>query len=210
MEDVKNENDGKKRARDDSDFDSPEEERVEIKKAKGDSEFDSDEFDRFDSAESEPNSPELSRIPDDILDILDEPDSVVTDSDPAIQDLDSVIKSFEEEILHHSLPPPDEIPAALSDSGESQPDLGYLLEASDDELGLPPTVSPSETKIESIDLGNMNPEAEALGFDNEFPSYDSFGFGIGEETEFSNGEFVTVGGLFDYDSAEFSEFLYAR
>ncbi|KAG6424512.1 hypothetical protein SASPL_114930 [Salvia splendens] len=36
----------------------------------------------------------------------------------------------------------------VSDSGESRPDLGYLLEASDDELGIPPpTASPARKEL---------------------------------------------------------------
>nr|XP_016433344.1 PREDICTED: uncharacterized protein LOC107759846 [Nicotiana tabacum] len=74
-------------------------------------------------------SPDVKQIREEILDILAEPETV-TDRLPEVQDLDSVIRSFEEEIVHPLTQP--------------QPDLCYLLEASDDELGLPPTASASD------------------------------------------------------------------
>ncbi|KAL6987156.1 hypothetical protein U1Q18_012911 [Sarracenia purpurea var. burkii] len=51
------------------------------------------------------------------------------------------MKRFEEEIS--TLPPPTmTVVDLISDSGESHPELGYLLEAFDDELGIPPSTSP--------------------------------------------------------------------
>ncbi|CAL9248655.1 unnamed protein product [Arabidopsis halleri] len=70
------------------------------------------------------DSPDVKRLRDDLLD-----DSGF---DPVIQDLDSVMKSFEDELSNTTVQVP----------GETQPDLGYLFEASDDELGLPPPPSP--------------------------------------------------------------------
>lgn len=67
------------------------------------------------------NSPDVKRLRDDLFD-----DS---GHDPATQDLDSLMKSFEEELSNTT---------TVQDSGEALPDLGYLFEASDDELGLPP------------------------------------------------------------------------
>ncbi|KAL6994870.1 hypothetical protein U1Q18_005007 [Sarracenia purpurea var. burkii] len=231
MEDVsKEEKTGKKRVRDDSDLDSVEEKRVdsdeselelnlpEAKRVGTDSVvLKSFEFNRVDSAESELNSFESNRIPEDILEILDEPDTV-TDSDSAIPNLDSFIKSFEDEILHPS--PPHQTPALqvfLEEHGEPQPDLGYLLEASDDELGLPPTFSPSNeqtiAKIAYSDSAAVASDAAALtdtfGFEDDLPEYNSFGIGIGEDFRENDGsELVAVGGLFDCDPADFSEFLY--
>ncbi|KAJ0230609.1 hypothetical protein HA466_0307110 [Hirschfeldia incana] len=72
------------------------------------------------------NSPEVKRLRDDLFD-----DS---GHDPATQDLDSLMKSFEDELSNTT--------TAAQDSGENQPDLGYLFEASDDELGLPPPPPP--------------------------------------------------------------------
>ncbi|KAF5469040.1 hypothetical protein F2P56_013141 [Juglans regia] len=120
---------------------------------------------------------------------------------------------------------PELAPAVLDqtyDSGESQLELGYLLEASDDELGLPPTISPEEeTKIEAVDFDTSSLGAAGLtgflGFENEIPNYDSFEFGVGfdpySNTDDTSGELVALGGLFDYsdrsfEPAENSEFLY--
>lgn len=180
----------------------------ELKPIQDDSENESTEFNRVHSKDTELDSPEVKKIRDDILDILDDFDTV-TDGEPEIQDLDSVMKSFEEEILH---------PQPESDSGE----LGYLLEASDDELGLPPAISPSGEKpnnqANDETITNLPSEASGfgnnVGFENELPSYDPFGFGFGEETGSSNnnnddgdGGFVTVGGLFDYsEGPDYSEF----
>ncbi|XP_009360187.2 uncharacterized protein LOC103950685 [Pyrus x bretschneideri] len=147
-------------------------------------------------------SAEVKLIQDDLLNILDDSDAV-----PEIQGLDSVIKSFEEEIQVPAFPASE----ATSASGQStQPELGYLLEASDDELGLPPTNGASEEgKIEAADFTTSGSEAVELdgmvGFENDMiPSYDSFGFGIGGDSEFANNnyiggvEYLALDGLFDY------------
>ncbi|MBA0670590.1 hypothetical protein Goklo_025294, partial [Gossypium klotzschianum] len=55
-----------------------------------------------------------------------------------------------------------------SDSGDSQPNLGYLLEVLDDELGLPPYTAPT-TDTEG--------RPEATDFVRN-PNYDSFEFGF--------------------------------
>ncbi|KAK3028052.1 hypothetical protein RJ639_038625 [Escallonia herrerae] len=191
MEDCNTEKDRTKRVRDDSGPDSPDSEpkrnRVE---------HDSPESERVDCTAPED-------IAYDILDILEDPDTVTE-----VPDLDSVIRSFEEEILHPS-------PAPASDSSE----LGYLLEASDDELGLPPAMSPSDEqpRSELSDLARIPCEAlgsgQILEYEGAAPAYHSFefGFGFGDETESNNdganGEFVAVGGLFDYsETSDFSEF----
>ncbi|XP_059454187.1 uncharacterized protein LOC132184532 [Corylus avellana] len=185
------------------------------KRTRVDDGVNSPESKRFhaDSAESELNSPEAKRIHDDLLNILDDSD-VVTDRDSAIQGLDSVIRSFEEEIL---VPSPAMAAQELtSDSGESQPELGYLLGASDDELGLPPTAasaSGEEARIEAVDFETRSSDAVGLdgmlGFENEMRSYDSFEFGIGVDSDIhvndGGSEFVPLGGLFDHsDVSEFS------
>ncbi|GAA0163492.1 hypothetical protein LIER_39607 [Lithospermum erythrorhizon] len=149
--------------------------------------------------------PDVDRIPTDILDILNDSD-VVNDHDSPSQDLDSVIKSFEEEILQ----PPLIIqnPPEISDSEESQPDIGYLFGASNDELGLPSTTSttrspnkneakndPIDSSIDTntIEMGNVIEFEE-----NELLSYDSFQLGLSEASKVvdENG-FDTVDGLFD-------------
>ncbi|KAF8407822.1 hypothetical protein HHK36_006958 [Tetracentron sinense] len=169
---------------------------------------------RDDSVESESDSPEAKRIRDNLLDILDDSDSVV-DRNASTQDLASFMKSFEEEIFTPSVAAPLPEVNLTSDSDESQPDIVYLLEASDDELGLPPTFSSSgeEEKNDEVDLVRDSSDAVGLseiwGFEDvisSFESYDSLGFGVGEEKN-SNGEFVTLEGLFDYsDPSDFSDF----
>ncbi|KAH7528757.1 uncharacterized protein LOC107418840 [Ziziphus jujuba] len=173
------------------------------------------EVDSGESADSVLDSPEAKQIHDDLLDILDDPDSV-TDRDPAIQGLDSVIKSFAEEIqVPEPEPGSEPVPAGIemrSESGESQPVLGYLLEASDDELGLPPTTCSGEkAKIEAIDFEKSCSETVGLdgmlGFEDEVPSYDPYVFGVGTETNCNgvNGidEYVALDGLFDYSDGSF-------
>ncbi|KAK4361980.1 hypothetical protein RND71_017221 [Anisodus tanguticus] len=161
------------------------------------------------------DSPEAKQIREDILDILDEPDAL-TECVPEIQDLDSVMKSFEEEMLHGSTieDPQTVLDLTSSDSGESQPDLGYLLEASDDELGLPPTFSPADEQVNAVESAVM---PEATVFVN-MPNYDTFDFGMDPEVRDgdndggnSDGDFVTVGGLFDYpEPLDFSEFSWRQ
>lgn len=151
------------------------------------------------SAESVVESSEARRLQDDLLNIFDESEST------AIQGLDSVIRSFEEEI---SQPAPEM--QVTSVSGESQPELGYLLEASDDELGLPPTAGAGaveEARIEAVDFGGSAEGGVLAGnsgmllFEDEIPGYDSFEFGIGAESNGGSGDFgdeyVALGGLFD-------------
>ncbi|KAH9778635.1 hypothetical protein WN944_014116 [Citrus x changshan-huyou] len=174
---------------------------------------------RVDSVASDGNSdgsgvssPEAKRIHDDLLNFLDEADSV-----PAIQDLDSVIRSFEEEILVPEQAPP----VVTSDAGEARPELGFLLEASDDELGLPPSFSTGaeQQKIEAVDLKTSGCDAVklddmALGFENEMPSYEAYNFGIcgdadGGDVNVSNDYITLGGGLFEsYEPADISDFAW--
>lgn len=174
---------------------------------------------RVDSVASDGNSdgsgvssPETKRIHDDFLNFLDEADSV-----PAIQDLDSVIRSLEEEILV-----PEQAPSVVtSDAGEGRPELGFLLEASDDELGLPPSFSTGEEqqKTEAVDLKTSGSDAVkldymALGFENEVPSYEAYSYGIGGDADGGNvdisNDFITLGGgLFEsYEPADISDFAW--
>ncbi|CAM8879686.1 unnamed protein product [Rhodiola kirilowii] len=124
-------------------------------------------------------------------DILDE-----SDPDPAINDLDSVIKSLEEEL--GSDPDPE-----VQDSGVvSQPELGYLLEASDDELGLPPSTTADgdgrrveeEGKSEIWDLG------ENWGFEEE-TDFETAQFGFVDDC--GDGGDLALEGLFDYSDVGF-------
>ncbi|PON36832.1 hypothetical protein PanWU01x14_325240 [Parasponia andersonii] len=171
------------------------------------------------SAESDLDSPGARLFQDDLLNIFEETE-LAPERDPAIQGLDSVIRSFEEEIQVRD-PAAPEAMHVTTDSGESQQELGYLLEASDDELGLPPTGGSveEEGKIEAVDFERSS--FDAVGFDgmllfgDEIPSYDSFGFGIGTESNGVGGEseYVALGGLFDgwdgsYESGAVSEVLW--
>ncbi|CAN1851634.1 hypothetical protein LINPERHAP1_LOCUS40271, partial [Linum perenne] len=145
------------------------------------------------------------KIREDLFNILDD-----SDPDPAVQDLDSVMKSFQQEISPASFSLNAPVVVDLtSDSGHSQAELGFLREASDDELGLPPSSSVQEDKTaeNEADMVRVNSAESAglggdlWGFQDEFPSYDSFDLG----------EVVYDEGLLDYsnvcfDSAEYSDY----
>lgn len=151
--------------------------------------------------DEETNSAELKRLKEDLLETLeDDPDFVSPNLD-----LDSFMMSFQEEIDGGS--PPPEVADLTSDYAESQPELGYLLEASDDELGLPPsTASPSGVENDGLTESiRVEPDSSELGhgfweFDGEIPSYNSFEFGLVESEDLinGNGEYVALDGLFDY------------
>ncbi|KAM3328366.1 hypothetical protein P3S68_033058 [Capsicum galapagoense] len=142
-----------------------------------------------DSDELEINSPEVKRLREDLLDDLYDSeynDNNNNDNNTPSHDLDSYMKSFAEEIT--SLP---------------QPELGYLLEASDDELGLPPPKELSADIESSVQVVTESPRLS-----NEFwPSYeDSFDCGIIESDHYSGnimGEYVGLDGLFDYSESGF-------
>ncbi|KAF8022516.1 hypothetical protein BT93_F0130 [Corymbia citriodora subsp. variegata] len=202
----------KKRARDDSTVDSPESNLTRVDSAG--SELGSPESKRvragsrpnLDSANSDLCSPEAKRIQDDLLNILDDSEGV-TDRDPAIQGLDSVIRSFEEEIL---VPQAESVLDLCLEVAETRSELGYLLEASDDELGLPPSFSSSaedDGKVADGELPAAPCTSAGFGFcetmtlENEMTGYDSFEFASessnGNDQETGN-EFVMLGGLFDF------------
>ncbi|KAE9588216.1 hypothetical protein Lal_00003180 [Lupinus albus] len=139
-----------------------------------------------------------SEIQDDFFNILDDSENV-PERDSAVQGLDSVIKSFEEEILApgSGFDPMD--PNSVPDSSELlQPNLGYLFEASDDELGLPPSVpesdEPGRVEPDGVDLNGF------VDFENDIPNYDSFGFGneLVAECDGVDGGLTAVEELFDY------------
>ncbi|XP_061345002.1 uncharacterized protein LOC133290876 [Gastrolobium bilobum] len=212
-----NNNDKRKRVRDDSEVDSSESKHLRVD-SDSDANSSESQLTRLNSSEScmdsngyelvrvEPedsllDSSEVKDIPDDLLNMFDDADNV-TERDPIVQmqGLDSVIKSFEEEILAPvSYPDPD----VESVSGEFKLNLGYLLEASDDELGLPPTVASTEKegRRESDDSGRVGPEGldltGFLGFEDEFRNYEAFGL-VGYDADDNGGGYVTIDGLFDY------------
>ncbi|KAM7487621.1 hypothetical protein LguiB_025105 [Lonicera macranthoides] len=160
------------------------------------------------SDQLELDSQEVKKLREDLLDFFDDSDLCTTS-----QDLDSFMKSFEEEI---SSPKPLPVPVVdlTSESDESRPDLGYLLEASDDELGLPPsTTTDTKSCVVEPELVRVDSESqglsELLGFGEQICEFDSLEFGIGEGTGYSNnGEYVALDGLFDYSDLGFgsSEF----
>ncbi|KAJ1282773.1 hypothetical protein BS78_03G077700 [Paspalum vaginatum] len=104
--------------------------------------------------------------PEDLLDMLDD------DTDAAAAgDLASVMRSLEEEIASF-----DEAGAAAAPAPAQQPELGFLLEASDDELGLPPPAAGSSSSSEE-DAGLAAEPAldgQIWGFEDEI---DGAGFG---------------------------------
>ncbi|KAF5940592.1 hypothetical protein HYC85_021759 [Camellia sinensis] len=77
----------------------------------------------------ESDSSEVKRLRDDLLCNLDDSDACTTSLD-----LDSFMKSFEVKII---VSPPVTVVDLTLYSSESQPDLGFLIKASDDEFGLP-------------------------------------------------------------------------
>ncbi|KAK9048849.1 hypothetical protein SSX86_032184 [Deinandra increscens subsp. villosa] len=163
---------------------------------------------RSDSAESESDSVDAKKI---LLDILDDSDTCTVS-----QDLDSFIKSFQDEIS-----PAPELPADLTSesaestesagSTESRPELGFLLEASDDELGLPP--SETNTSLAGDEktngLGDSVELSELWGLDEQISNYGSFEyeFGYNDDVNISNynnsGEYVALDGLFDHTDLGF-------
>jgi copper chaperone CopZ len=140
------------------------------------------------------------QLQDEIFHMLDDADNVPeqTERDSAVMGLDSVIKSFEEEIFAPGFKPGQTDPVQVAGSVE----LGYLFEASDDELGLPPTVvsgdEPGRVEPEKVDLTGF------VGFDDDdFSGFDGFGYetGLLSECDGNNGGaggFVTGDGLFEY------------
>ncbi|XP_059454238.1 uncharacterized protein LOC132184573 [Corylus avellana] len=168
------------------------ESRNDKKRVRGDS----DEF-------SESDSPEVKRLREDLLGFLDD-----TEADPTIQDLDSVMKSFEEEIAQACTSSPVPVVDLTLDSGESQPELGYLLEASDDELGLPPSGNSldEDVKNSESELGRDSSYSygigELWGFEDQLPSYYSFEFGAGNGYD-NTSEYVAFDGLFEHSDVYF-------
>jgi len=156
---------------------------------------------------------------DEIFNILDDENNAhERDSEPdSVMGLDSVIKSFEEEIFAPGTEPgltePEPVQADLVErtgSGEMEMNLGYLFEASDDELGLPPTVTepglnePGLVEPEKVDLTGF------VGFDDDFTGFDGFGYGTGLLSESDGGaeDFVTGDGLFEYGEPAAADVLW--
>ncbi|KAG7019949.1 hypothetical protein SDJN02_18916, partial [Cucurbita argyrosperma subsp. argyrosperma] len=159
------------------------------------------------------NLSESHDIQDDLLNILEDSD-VVLERDESIEglELDSFIRSFEEEI--QALP---SIKTPSHQNETPQVELGYLYGASDDELGLPPTggLSTDGKRMEAIDFMPASSSPPGVfeldgnaGFEDEIPCYDLFEIGMGfssgaAEENGLGGEFVALGGLFDYSDVPF-------
>jgi len=111
--------------------------------------------------------------PQDLLDMLDD------DTDAAAAgDLASVMRSLEEEIASF-----DE---AVEAPTQQQPELGFLLEASDDELGLPPAGASASSSEEAGGLAGAPPESaldggQIWGFEDEIDGGGGFGGGYSPE-----------------------------
>lgn len=146
---------------------------------------------RQDSDESV-SSQDVKRLKEDLFNMQEELYSS--------HDLDSFIQSFENEILGSS-----RLPENVS-SGEAQPELGFLLEASDDELGLPPSTSLVE-KVETELVRVTSDSSELSESWGDVSGYDSFELGYGDGLcDYgcnNSGDFVTVDGLFDYSDMVF-------
>ncbi|KAM0933035.1 hypothetical protein DsansV1_C38g0235201 [Dioscorea sansibarensis] len=145
--------------------------------------------------EESEESPEVKRLRDDLfLDMLDD-DADAGDRDPAVQGLASVMKSLEEEIG---------LPAPVVE--EAQPDLGFLLGASDDELGLPPAPLSSEEDGEDVEVVTGAVDVEYGGYGDQIWGFDDeifdggLGFGVRMEERDGAGDDGVLfdGGLFDY------------
>ncbi|XP_057420234.1 uncharacterized protein LOC130714354 [Lotus japonicus] len=204
-----NNNDTRKRVREDnSEADSPESKLPRLSSGpdvnspeSGLARVSSGEFsetERVDSGDAVLDSAGVNEIQDDLLNMLDDADNAAErEPDTTVQGLDSVIRSFEEEILA-----PDQSHAP--ESGDFNPNLGYLLEASDDELGLPPTVEPSQEaeKPETEFSGRVGPDGfdwtGFLGFEDDLRGYEAFGMMGYDAAEDNSGGYVTIDGLFDY------------
>ncbi|XP_060185705.1 uncharacterized protein LOC132615143 [Lycium barbarum] len=141
------------------------------------------------SDESEFNSPEVKKLKENLLDDLINNDS---EFPATCHDFDSFMKTLEEQITPS---PATEVVDLTADSDESTPELGYLLEASDDELGIPPRVMTTVEIIKSDGLCESNELSNELWeLDERIPNYDLFDLGIYSS---SVCDYVAIDGLFD-------------
>ncbi|PKA63520.1 hypothetical protein AXF42_Ash005415 [Apostasia shenzhenica] len=142
---------------------------------------------------------EVKRLRAHLLDILDDDTDACGDVD-----LDCVMRTLEREIGVLAAPPP-----SASVAGEDNlPDIGYLLEASDDELGLPPTVTSSsedEATAGEVFDGRFG---QIWGISDEFPvCFDELEFPAFRqewEDESIEKRAEIDGGLFDF--SDFTDF----
>lgn len=155
--------------------------------------------DGFDELELE--SAEVKRLREDLLGVLDD-----SDADSASQELYSMMRSFEDEISAPSTSSssPTAVTDPKLDSGESLYQLGYLLGASDCELGLPSLTAASED--EASELVRVPPYSYGIGelwgfgsFDDRIPCNELFGYRDpdSEYAAFDDGLFGFSDGCFD-------------
>ncbi|KAJ8492410.1 hypothetical protein OPV22_014131 [Ensete ventricosum] len=166
---------------------------------------------RRDEAE-EQESQEAKRLRDDLfLHVHDD------DAEAGDEDIASVMKSLEEEIALSSPPPPPPPTRALVKT--DQPDLGFLLEASDDELGLPPPALSSSDDGGEVPAAD-DPAAEGVavegvvfgqiwGLDDDISGYDGFDFGIGPDDRVVATEAAEDGVLYDAGLFDYADVLFA-
>lgn len=150
------------------------------------------------------------RIREDLLSILDDSDTVTDDRNSPSQDLDSVIRSFEEEIsgsgTRPGSPKPENFVDLTSDSGDSLPELGRLLGYDDLEAPVAACEGSELLRVSSESCGI----SEFWDFKDELLSYDWFGFGM-DDAEYNNSnsgrgdnnEYVALDGIFDYSDVNF-------
>lgn len=146
----------------------------------------------------------VKRLRDDLLGVCDD-----SGLDSAGRDLDSVMRSFQDEISapSTSITSPPVVIDLTSDSSESQSELGYLLGASDGELGLPPSTAASVK--EAAELARVPSYLSGIGdlwgfetFYDQIPSYD---FEYGGAIEDPEGEYAVAfdDGLFRFSDGCF-------
>lgn len=123
--------------------------------------------------------PGAKRLREDLL-LDDDDDDEGEDAVAGEQDIASVMKSLEEEIAMPGK-------GKGGEAAAEQPDLGFLLEASDDELGLPPPPAASSSSDEAAAAPAA--EVEAVGFGqmwelaDDFDAYYGMGVFVGVRPE---------------------------
>ncbi|MQM02309.1 hypothetical protein Taro_035075 [Colocasia esculenta] len=123
------------------------------------------------------------------------------------------MRSLQEEIAPFSSPQadrqlPDDGGVSTSAGDPRESDLGYLLEASDDELGLPPTVPSSDegegAEGETGEVGTQGPEGlgQIWALEEIRSCYDALEFAeFGQVVGGGDDGLVFDGGMFDYADA---------
>ncbi|XP_031500825.1 uncharacterized protein LOC116264636 [Nymphaea colorata] len=151
--------------------------------------------------EAECGEDEAKRLRSDILGLLEE--DVVSDDTSESEStseelLNSVMRSLQDEIDGDDA-------ASRAPAASAQPDLGYLLEATDDELGLPPAGCDDVPRIENDGaLGEVPGFVGFWDFEEGIPGFavEEFWF-PGGEARYGGEEAVVLDqdGLFDYSDA---------